>query len=255
MDQPVLAWLGIVVIAALAVALSRFWTRPVAGGPPDDLYADPERRSHLLLQLYELTGGDVGKWIRKSTLRQRLGWTRPQTDRICRFLIDAGFIEPVPMANSDALSDQLSAHIVYGEPLRLTAAGIWEIELAQQEGDPVERLAQVTNVTFHGPVSGTYVQAGTSASQQHHYQGGRDPSPAELQDLALRFRQALMHLEQQTRDLGLAQVATIETQQRSPEPNFTIIREAIRTLRSIAEGAAGNIAFAGLVALCDRLLR
>jgi hypothetical protein len=64
-----------------------------------------------------------------------------------------------------------------------------------------------------------------------------------------------MHLEQQTRDLGLAQVATIETQRRSPEPNFTIIREAIRTLRSIAEGAAGNIAFAGLVALCDRLLR
>jgi hypothetical protein len=63
------------------------------------------------------------------------------------------------------------------------------------------------------------------------------------------LRRQLPHLdlEDEHRRSLTADLATVDAQLASPQPNDGALREALRTLRAVAEGVAGNAAFAGLV--------
>ena len=49
-------------------------------------------------------------------------------------------------------------------------------------------------------------------------------------------------------------IATIETQLSSPRPKVEIIKESLRSIRNIAEGAVGSLAASGIVAGVAKLL-
>ena len=69
--------------------------------------------------------------------------------------------------------------------------------------------------------------------------------------------------EDQFPQLGLAgddeavvqsDIATIETQLSSPRPKMEIIKESLRSIRNIAEGAVGSLAASGIIAGIAKLL-
>lgn len=50
------------------------------------------------------------------------------------------------------------------------------------------------------------------------------------------------------------ELSTIEVQSKSPKPKATIIRESLKSIRTILEGATGSVAAAGLLALIASIL-
>jgi hypothetical protein len=50
------------------------------------------------------------------------------------------------------------------------------------------------------------------------------------------------------------ELSTIEVQSGSPKPKTTIIKESLKSIRAILEGATGNVAAAGLLALLASIL-
>lgn len=65
----------------------------------------------------------------------------------------------------------------------------------------------------------------------------------------LRYREVLDQLEAEKREAALSSLATAEAEMNSQRPNQGRLHEALVSLRSIAEGVAGNAAFTGLVEL------
>jgi len=51
-----------------------------------------------------------------------------------------------------------------------------------------------------------------------------------------------------------AEIETVEIQLKSPKPKQKIIIECLRTIRSIAEGVAGNTAYAAIAASLSKFL-
>jgi hypothetical protein len=49
-------------------------------------------------------------------------------------------------------------------------------------------------------------------------------------------------------------IATIETQLSSPRPKVEFIKESLRSIKNIAEGAAGSVAASGIVVAVTKLL-
>jgi len=61
-------------------------------------------------------------------------------------------------------------------------------------------------------------------------------------------------LSPETRAEVEAEIRTVEAQVSSPRPKRAIIHESLRTIRAVLEGAAGNAAYAQLLAMIDRVL-
>ena len=51
-----------------------------------------------------------------------------------------------------------------------------------------------------------------------------------------------------------SELTTIEVQSESPKPKATIIKESLKSIRAILEGATGNVAASGLLALLASIL-
>lgn len=90
-------------------------------------------------------------------------------------------------------------------------------------------------------------------------------SPAAMQNLNVgidlqQVLAAVTEIRARQEELGLsseeaselnAELTTIELQSRSPKPKGTIIKEALKSIKAILEGATGNIVAAGLLRLID----
>jgi hypothetical protein len=74
-----------------------------------------------------------------------------------------------------------------------------------------------------------------------------------LEAIVQAFRQAVGELSGEVRALAEAHLKTVQAQLASPRPNERILREALRTMRSVAEGAAGSATFAVIVEMFKHL--
>ena len=54
--------------------------------------------------------------------------------------------------------------------------------------------------------------------------------------------------------MAQSDIATIETQLSSPRPKVEIIKESLRSVRNIVEGAVGSMAASGIIAGAAKLL-
>jgi hypothetical protein len=86
--------------------------------------------------------------------------------------------------------------------------------------------------------------AGARGTQTTTYEITRD----DLEKVAALFREhgSELNLEPKLQKQADAQVATIEAQLLQDAPNPVIVREAGKSLKTIAEGALGNLVAAGL---------
>jgi hypothetical protein len=231
------AW-GVLVVAAMVVTYRRRrWELPRATTPE----ARQERRWQLLDEVYRITDGSTRRRVHTMRLQQRLCWSWSELEDLGAFLVEKGLVASDPSKSG--------SHEI-GPSLRLTAAGVEAVEQASGQPDPVEYFTQIT---IHGDYS--QVQVGTRDSQQQQIIDSlllehRNDIEAFLHG----YQQAIDQLSDRDRLLAVDKLEAAEAQMYSAHPNNRVLHEALWSLRSIAEGVAGNAMFLALVELSKRFL-
>ena len=133
--------------------------------------------------------------------------------------------------------------IVLNWALKLEENGILGegLSFTDREKKVAEQSPQnITN--FFGPVQSPQVQQGST--QPIQVSASLTVDMAALASVVPKIRQALESLElsDDVRNEAEAEVATLESQIKSPKPKASIIREGLESLRRILEGAGGGAA-------------
>jgi hypothetical protein len=103
------------------------------------------------------------------------------------------------------------------------------------------------NVTVGDAAFGNQIQVGTTGSRQE--QIVRLSDNPRVAAYLLAYRQLVDELYPDEREAALSSLEAAEAELRSQQPNEGRLREALVSLRSIAEGMAGSAAFAALLEL------
>jgi hypothetical protein len=109
------------------------------------------------------------------------------------------------------------------------------------------------NVHFHRDVNTAQIQQGTSASTQSL---ASTVDVAGLQSLTSELSKAVTQLglqSEQQRQLT-AELGSLSAQLGAPQPNHTIIKEGLKSVRNILEGCAGSVLASGLIHQVGRFL-
>lgn len=140
--------------------------------------------------------------------------------------------------------------VVLNWALKLEEEGVLgeELSFSPPEKEAARRSPQnITN--FYGPVQTAQVQQGNERAIQVSVTAA--PDPAAIRAFIASFRAELptLGLEADARAEVEAEARTIEAQLESPKPKPAIIREGLRSIRAVLEGAAGGAAAQLLIEL------
>jgi hypothetical protein len=130
----------------------------------------------------------------------------------------------------------------------------WALKLEEQgiKGDnlsftPEEKVkASTINYNFHGPITGSQIQADSNHSVQLFEQ---QLDLEKVKDFITEMKNLLEKIDlgaEKKKEL-LADVKTVESQLASPKPKMTVIRECLHSARSILEGTVGSAIASGLL--------
>jgi len=137
----------------------------------------------------------------------------------------------------------------------------WSVKLEQKgilgEGmtfSPQEKSTAATS-TFH--IQNMYhsqIQQGTNSSTQ--IMVTQDLDLTQVKQLIESLKPVIdqLGLEQTEKDQLLADIQTVEPQLAAPKPSRVILRESLASMRTILEGAVGNIIASGLLAKLNLFL-
>ncbi len=130
----------------------------------------------------------------------------------------------------------------------------WALQLEEQgvtgEGFSFskEEKTAASSVVFNiGSMSHSQIQGGTNGSIQTLQLSNINLD--EVRSIIKEFQSSLSHveLEQDEREEINHEIATLEVQLSSPKPKATILRESLRSIRNIIEGAAGGVLATGVL--------
>lgn len=202
-------------------------------------------RLALLDCVYRKTGGDTLRSVQRGALPDALELPKRDVDLAEDYLLDERLV-------TGTLGGD------FGE-VSLTHAGVVECERVVSDGASSRFPSQIVQV-FHGPVTNSQIQAGTTGSTQTSGVGG--PELAELvTKLVAVLRQQLPEVSIPSEELAelRAEVTTLEAQSESPKPKIAIIQSSARAIRDIAVSAAGSAVWAAsrpeVLALIDQILQ
>lgn len=134
--------------------------------------------------------------------------------------------------------------------LKLEENGISGENLSFSDEDRKTASHMVFNI---GSMSNSQIQAETSGSQQVVANLSLDPKA--ILDFASTTRTSVPDLQlekTETEELN-SELDTLEAQAKSPKPKTHILRESLKSVRTILEGAAGKIAAEGLLAAINKI--
>jgi len=135
----------------------------------------------------------------------------------------------------------------------LTHAGVVEIEAALSQPDrPTEHFP--VNIIHIEKMSHSQIQQGTADSTQSGTFGSLDLTAVTAFVRAMKAQLPQLGLTGDDAAVAQSDIATIETQLSSPRPKAEIIKESLRSIRNIAEGAVGSMAASGIVVGVAKLL-
>jgi hypothetical protein len=135
----------------------------------------------------------------------------------------------------------------------LTHAGVVEVEAALSQPDrPTEHFP--VNIIYIEKMSHSQIQQGTADSTQSGTFDSLDLAAVTEFVQALKTQLPQLGLTGDDEAVTQSDLATIESQLSSPRPKVEIIKESLRSIRNIAEGAVGSMAASGIVAGIARLL-
>lgn len=193
------------------------------------------QRFRFLRFLYEQTRGSEAQHVPHDDIAQSIGLSQDDFRDVWLYLTHEGLID----------GTRGSA--------RLTHAGVVEVEAALSQPDkPTEHFP--VNIIHIEHLSHSQIQQGTVASTQSGTFASLDL--AAVAEFVGGLKTMLPQLGLTGDDEAVAQsdIATIQTQLSSPRPKVEIIKESLRSIRNIAEGAVGSMAASGIIAGIAKLL-
>ncbi|MDR6583827.1 AbiTii domain-containing protein [Herbaspirillum frisingense] len=104
-----------------------------------------------------------------------------------------------------------------------------------------KEMSREGNNQFNITANGAQIQIGSNGSSQSMQTGSVDP--ASLAELISALTAAVVDARAAGEHIDelLAEIATLRAQQASPKPKISVIREAAKSIRTILEGAGGNV--------------
>lgn len=196
------------------------------------------RRLEFVTRLYEAAEGRTLNVVSVDELAAELGWADAEASAVVEYLDAEGLIE-------HQMGNQAS----------ITHTGVVEVEQAlENPSRPTEHFPAVNLVLVQGSVVGSQIQAGATDSEQ--YQEVRLLQEREgIKQFLTELRNVLATatVEDEDRAAANADIASVEAQLASPRPNEAVMREGLRSLRSVAENLVASGAFMGLLELAQRL--
>src|SRR5207249_2799075 len=127
------------------------------------------------------------------------------------------------------------------ESATITFAGIREVE--RLESNPNQGSANfpaVNVMNVYGGISQSQVQQGSNESTQFMRVTQNEVESLLQFILELEKNLPKINLKSELEQQAKADIATVKSQASAPHPNRTIIRESLRSLRTILEGAAAT---------------
>lgn len=189
-------------------------------------------------RLYEATGGRTLDVVSIDQLAAELGWSETDASAVVEYLNAEGLIE-------HQMGNQAS----------ITHDGVVEVEEALEHPSlPTQHFPAVNLVLVQGSVVGSQIQAGAVGSEQRQELGLLQQREQITRFLAeLRTALATAAVEDEDRAAANADNTSVEVQLASPRPNEAVVREGLRSLRSVVENLVASGAFQGLLELVQRL--
>lgn len=236
-DDRLLAVRELVLTAPGAEELRRLRrTRPRQGAPATGLEDRRRRRAVFMRALYELVDASTLASVLPSEVGRAAGLASEEAESVVEYLENDGLVETQ----------------TFDGDLSITHRGVTEVEQSLARPDePTEHFPPAATVYVAGDAYG--FQVGTSHSTQQVELALEADARGAIAAFAQALREAVAELPQETRETARADLDTVDAQLRSPRPRRAVLREALRSLRAVAEGAAGSGAFAGVAVLAQTL--
>ncbi|HSH59889.1 MAG TPA: hypothetical protein VK988_09675 [Acidimicrobiales bacterium] len=189
-------------------------------------------------RLYEVTEGRTIRLVSIDQLAAEMGWSDSEVSGVVEYLN----------------AEELIEHEM-GNQASITHDGVVEVEEALEDPSrPTEHFPAVNLVLVQGSVVGSQIQTGTTGSEQQQVVQPLQEGQAVSQFLAeLRTALATAPMADEERATANADIVSVEAQLASPRPNEAVVREGLRSLRSVAENLVASGAFVGLTELAQRL--
>ena len=117
-------------------------------------------------------------------------------------------------------------------------------------GPPQAQAEVVRGITnnFNGPNSRININ-----STDNSLNVSMEFSPKQLDDFVEQVRLVLFQLSEDNQKIIEAQLVTIEEEAAKPTPKKLRVLSALQSIKSVAEGASGNLVAAGIISLIDEL--
>lgn len=191
-----------------------------------DIQQLKKQRFLFLEKVYNETAGDPFCIIDSNEIGQQLGLDDLTAGRIAKYLMDEGL---------------LAARGI-GSGIGISHMGVLEVEEALSNPDkPTQHFLPFNIIHVHSMNNSVIQQGSTNSTQNITI---TSDSISDLKSFLSDLKTALekMQLSIEVQGEILAEIATLEAQTVSPKPKRLIIGETLKSLRSILEGVAGNLA-------------
>ena len=188
--------------------------------------------------LLEMGEGNRLNPISVDNIARAIGVDDSEAQRLTQYLADEGLV-----------------NWEMGHKVTITHDGVVETEQVIDTPERPTAHFPALNLTIHGNVVNSQLQAGTVGSSQYG-----DPDPRWLESahqLAMGMREALAEANLAPDLLAAAEdgLTVIESQLATPAPDRSIIRAGVRSVRPILENLVASGMWQGLVLLADEIVR
>lgn len=197
----------------------------------EELKVKQRVRLSLLKKMYELSQGDIHKFVNGGALAASCGITDESLFKTSIDYLEAQYL--------------LETKRVYkGMPalLRIKHEGILEVEAAFAMPDKASSNFLPINVLYVGQMVGSTIQQGTVGSTQNSTTSITNDATAQLVkfvDAATELLKTVDKNSETWREVK-AEVETLRSQSASPNPKQSIIKECLESIGRLCEGAAAG---------------
>ncbi len=197
----------------------------------DTLTQKKTDRFRFLNALYERSGGKQLHFENMFELGESIGLDRDTSHNVADYLV----------------GEHLAEHRGIGGVISITHHGIVEVERALSEPEnQTPHFPPVINILNIQSMVGSQIQQGTHGSSQTQSTTTNELDAIKHLLDTLRTHLDGLSLPARDKDEVIAEIKTLEAQVGSTKPKSMIIRESLKTLRSIVEGVASTAA-AGVI--------
>lgn len=203
-----------------------------------DIEKQQTNRLLAMEAIYEASKGSEALPISGLEVLEKLGLPDRELGDACTYLRSEGLIR--------------TTNVVWGyytpHDIHITHRGIREMEKSlEAPAEPTEYFpSAVSVINIHGNMIGSAIQSGSPGAQQ---EVSIELNLGDVRDFLrqLEATAPALNLPAEESQELTAEIITLKAQVESPRPKKHIIRESLHSVRTILEGAGGNLAAAGLL--------